>query len=75
MINSITVIEMFRKNMDEMIGKYCKIVTREPGEKRANIVFGMLTNIDYDKGLVVVESNPSSVCLSIGTIVAIKARR
>jgi hypothetical protein len=75
MLNSITVIEMIRKNMDEFIGKYCKIVIREPGEERANIIFGMLTKIDYGKGLFVVESNPKSMFLKIGSIIAIKERR
>jgi hypothetical protein len=74
-INGITVVDMVGRNMDKLIGKYCKIVVREPGEERAHTIFGMLTNIDYDERLVVIESNPSSVYLSLDTIVAIKPRR
>ena len=61
--------------MDKLIGKYCNTVVREPGEKRAHIIFGMLTNIDYDERLVVIKFNPRSVYLSLDTIVAIKPRR
>ncbi len=75
MLNDITVVDMVRSTMDRLIGKYCKIVVREPGEERAHTIFGMLTNIDYDERLVVIESNPRSVYLSLDTIVAIKPRR
>jgi hypothetical protein len=74
-INGITIIGMVGSIMDRLIGKYCKIVVREPGEERAHIIFGMLMNIDYNERLVVIESNPRSVYLSLDTIVAIKPRR
>ena len=61
--------------MNKLIGKYCKIVVRESGEKRAHTIFGMLTNIDYDERLAVIKSNPRSVYLSLDTIVAIKTRK
>ena len=60
--------------MDELIGKYCKIVVREPGEERAHTIFGMLTNIDYDERLVVIKSNPGIKCLSMESIVAMKPK-
>ena len=75
MINDITVIDMVGSTMDKLIGKYCKIVVREPGEERAHTIFGMLTNVDYDERLVLIKSNPCSVYLNLDTIVAIKPRR
>ena len=67
--------KMEKKCMDKFIGKYCKIVATEPGEERAHVVFGMVTNIDHDTGLLVIESNPGLRYLKIETIVAIKPKR
>lgn len=63
---------MEKKSIDKLIGRYCKIVTREPGEDRAHVVFGMVTEIDHDAGFIVVESNQGLGCLNIKTIEAIK---
>ena len=65
---------MAKRFMDELIGKYCKIVVQEPGEERAHTIFGMLTNIDYDERLVVIKSNPGIKCLSIESIVVMKPK-
>ena len=32
------------KCVDKLIGKYCKIVTKEPGEERANVVTGIVND-------------------------------
>jgi hypothetical protein len=50
---------MEKKCMDKLIGKCCKIVTMKPGEETAHVVFGMLENIDYDAGIVIIRSNPN----------------
>jgi hypothetical protein len=63
---------MEKKCMDKLIGKYCKIVTKEPGEDRAHVIFGMVTEIDHDAGFILVESSQGLGCLSIKTIEAIK---
>lgn len=63
---------MKKKCMDRLIGRYCKIVTREPGEERAHVVFGFVTDIDHTAGLLIIESNEGLGCLSIKTIEAIK---
>ena len=63
---------MERKIIDKLIGRYCKIVTREPGEDRAHVIFGMVTEIDHDAGFILVESSQGLGCLSIKTIEAIK---
>ena len=60
--------------IDKCIGKYCKIVTKEPGEEKANVVTGIIRDIDHDEGFVTIESNQGVNCLNIKTIVAIKPR-
>ena len=62
------------KCVDKLIGKYCKIITKEPGEERANVVTGMIMEIDHDAGFLTIESTQGIVCLTINTIVAIKPR-
>jgi len=61
--------------MERLVGKYCKIVTREPGEKRASVVTGTLEDVDYKDGFILVDSEQGLGCLSISTIVAIKPGR
>jgi flagellin FlaB len=63
---------MEKKYMDRLVGKYCKFVTKEPGEERASVVTGTLEDIDYEDGFLVVDSEQGLGCLSINTIVAIK---
>ena len=65
---------MKKKSIDKLIGKHCKIVTREPGEDRAHVIFGMVTDIDHDAGLIVIESAQGLGCINIKTIEAIKPR-
>ena len=63
---------MEKKCMDKLIGRYCKIVTKEPGEDRAHVIFGIVTGIDHDSGFIVIESDQGLGCLNIKTIEAIK---
>ena len=65
---------MEKKCMDKLIGKYCKIVTMEPGEERAHVVFAKVTLIDYDAGFIIIESNQGTECLNMKIIEAIKPR-
>ena len=58
--------------MDRLVGKYCKIVTKEPGEERASVVTGILEDVDYKDGFILVNSSQGLGCLRINTIVAIK---
>ena len=66
---------MKRNCMDKLIGKYCKIVTKEPGEDRAHVVSGIVKDIDYDIGLLFIESEQGQGCLNLKAIVAIKPSR
>jgi len=58
--------------MERLVGKYCKIVTKEPGEDRASVVTGTLEDVDYKDGFILVDSKQGLGCLRINTIVAIK---
>jgi flagellin FlaB len=58
--------------MEKLVGKYCKIVTKEPGEERANVVTGILEDVDYKDGFILVDSSQGLGCLRIDTIIAIK---
>jgi len=63
---------MEKKYMERLVGKYCKIVTKEPGEERASVVTGILEDVDYKDGFILVDSEQGLGCLRINTIVAIK---
>ena len=65
---------MNRKCVDKLIGKYCKIVTKEPGDDKPYVVTGIVKDIDHDAGFVTVESVQGLGCLSISTIIAIKPK-
>ena len=45
---------MNEKCVDKLIGKYCKIITKEPGEERANVVTGIIIEIDHDAGFLTI---------------------
>jgi flagellin FlaB len=61
--------------MERLVGKYCKIVTKEPGEERASVVTGILEDVDYKDGFILVDSSQGLGCLRINTIIAIKPGR
>lgn len=63
---------MEKKYMERLVGKHCKIVTKEPGEERANVVIGILEDVDYKDGFILVDSEQGLGCLRINTIIAIK---
>lgn len=65
---------MEKKYMERLVGKYCKIVTKEPGEDRASVVTGILEDVDYKDGFILVDSKQGLGCLRINTVVAIKPR-
>jgi flagellin FlaB len=63
---------MERKNMERLVGKYCKIVTKEPGDKRVSVVTGIVEDVDHHDGFILVDSAQGLGCLRINTIIAIK---
>lgn len=63
---------MERKYVKRLVGKYCKIVTKEPGETRASAITGRIEEFDSEDGFVFVNSDQGLGCLKINTIIAIK---
>jgi len=66
---------MERRYLERLVGKYCKIVTKEPGEDRATVVTGILEEIDQKDGFILIDTNQGLGCLRINTIIAIKPGR
>ena len=58
--------------MERLVGRYCKIVTKEPGDSRVSVVTGILEDIDYKDGFIMIDSEQGLGCLSINTVIAIK---
>lgn len=67
--------KMNGKGVDRLIGKYCKIVTKEPGEKKATVVTGIVNDVDSEAGFIMIESIQGMCFLNIKTIVAIKPKK
>ena len=63
------------KCIDRLIGTYCKIVTKEPGEQKASTITGTIHEVDHDAGFVLIESNQGVGCLNIQAIIAIKPKK
>ena len=66
---------MEEKCVDRLIGKYCKIITQEPGEDKSRVVTGLVKNIDHEDGLITIESWQGLGVLNIDTIIAIKPKK
>ncbi len=60
--------------LNKCVGRYCKIVTKEPGEEKANVITGIIKDIDHDGGFITIESKQGLGMLNIKTIVAIKPK-
>ena len=66
---------MEKKYMERLVGMYCKIVTIDPGEQRASVVTGILEDVDYKDGFIMIDSSQGLGCLRINTVIAIKPGR
>jgi flagellin FlaB len=67
--------KMEKRSMDRLIGEKCKIVSMEPGSKRASITTGVIEDIDKKDDLIFVNSKEGIGCLRIKFIVAIKPKK
>ena len=65
---------MSRKCISKLIGKKCKIIAREPGEKNPFVVSGVLTDFDDKNGHLVIESKKGIGIINITTVEAIKPK-
>jgi ribosome maturation factor RimP len=66
---------MTTNHLDRMIGQYCKIVIKEPGDLKAHVITGTIQEIDHQTKFMMVESYDGVNCLSLEAIVAIKPKR
>ena len=63
---------MKQKYIKKLIGKYCKIVIKEPGKQRANVITGIIEDIDTNEGVLIIDSNQGFEYIDINSMVAIK---
>jgi len=66
---------MKTNNLNRMIGHYCKIVMKEPGDTKVHTVTGTIQEIEHQTRLLMVKSYNGCYCLSIDAIVAIKPKK
>ena len=63
---------MEKKCMDRLIGRHCKIVTKEPGDIKASVINGLLEGVDYKDRFILINSNQGLGYISMDTVLAIK---
>ena len=47
---------MEKKYLERLVGQHSKIITREPGEKKLKVINGIVEEIDYQDGFIVIDS-------------------
>jgi flagellin FlaB len=65
---------MEKKYLERLVGQQSKIITREPGEKKLKVINGIVEEIDYQDGFIVIDSEKGLGALRIDNIVAIKPK-
>jgi len=63
---------MKEESLNRLLGKQCKIVTKEPGDDKNHVVIGIIKEIEYDEKFIIIESSYGIGCLNWQSIVAIK---
>jgi len=63
---------MINSRLDKLKGKYCKIVTLEPGEFGVTVFYGEITDIDYESGFIIVQSEKGIGVINLEVVEAIK---
>ena len=63
---------MKEESLNRLLGKQCKIVTKEPGDEKNHIVIGVIKEIEYDEKFIIIESIHGIGCLNMQSIVEIK---
>ena len=59
-------------SLDRLKGRYCKIVTQEPGDYGVTVFYGEITDIDYESGFIIVESEKGIGVINLEVVEAIK---
>ena len=63
---------MKEENLNRLLSKQYKTITKEPGDEKNHIIIGVIKEIEYDEKFIIVELSYGICCLSMKTIVAIK---
>ena len=63
---------MKEESLNRLLGKQCKIVTKEPGDEKNHTVIGVIKEIEYGEKFIIIESSHGISCLNMQSIVAIK---
>lgn len=71
-LNYFGIKMMKEESLNRLLGKQCKIVTKEPGDEKNHIVIGVIKEIEYDEKFIIIESSHGVGCLNMESIVAIK---
>lgn len=66
---------MMERCLDRLIGRYCKIIMKEPGEEKATAVSALVNEIDHCSGFIMIESDQGTGCININSILAIKPKK
>ena len=53
---------MKEESLKKLLGKQCKIVTKEPGDEKNHIVIGVIKEIEYDEEFIIIESSHGVGC-------------
>lgn len=59
-------------NLDNLVGKRHKLVIQESDNEKVYSIFGIIRDIDYDNGLITIESDEGLGCINIRAIKAIR---
>ena len=63
---------MLKNSIDKLIGQYCKIVIKEPGLKKATVIFGLLKDFGQKEDFIIIESSEGLGFINKKSIIAIK---
>jgi len=61
------------KYIERLVGKYCKIVIKEPGEKKGTVRIGLIENINYLDNSITVEIKEGENIVCVDNIIAIRS--
>ena len=63
------------KKFKKLVGHYCKIVVKQPDQKRADVVTGKLEKVNYRDGFIYVLTAQGTACYRIDSIIVAKQIR
>jgi hypothetical protein len=67
------VEKMKPRYIEKLLGKYCKIITKKPGEKKGRVRIGFLEDINYLDNSVIIELKEGIDTIQVENIIAIRS--